>query len=41
MHLAAGEDRRMSTWLTIAAARTIDFGPIINVNRREDLAALE
>ncbi|WP_207790105.1 molybdenum cofactor guanylyltransferase [Polymorphobacter arshaanensis] len=41
MHLAAGEDRRMSTWLTIAAARTIDLGLIINVNRREDLAALE
>lgn len=41
MHLAAGSDRRMATWLTIAAARPVDFGAIININTREDLAALE
>lgn len=41
MHLAAGVDRRMQTWLTIAAAQDVDFGPVININRREDLAALE
>lgn len=40
-HLAAASDRRMATWLTIAAARTVDFGPIININTREDLALLE
>jgi molybdopterin-guanine dinucleotide biosynthesis protein A len=40
LHLAAGHDRAMSTWLTIAAARTVDFGPIVNINRPGDLAAL-
>jgi len=40
-HLAAGTDRRMATWLTIANARSVDFGAIANINTPEDLAVLE
>ena len=40
-HLAAGSDRRMTTWLTIADARSVDFGAHANVNTLGDLAALE
>lgn len=40
-HLAAGDDRRMSTWITIADAHAVDFGPVVNINTQADLAELE
>ena len=37
LHLARSPDRSLRGWVTLTGARGVDFGPIRNVNRPEDL----